>query len=508
VVPSGALTTQPAAVTSSAQMLFLADGFTTTLNSSQIVTAYTPALLLYAATDSSNNIHVYELDLALGTQPTATQIGSLSLPLQAGAAIDTVICDSNYALTDFLQPDTVFVVLHVAGPAGCGTTGDQWMVVHAGDAESTSPVSVPIATTQFTPLYAPTGSLTGLVLRDPNTQNVFLYGDDSFSQPTAAIPNGGVSAMTIIFDNKVNGKESFIGTELFLSATINSVDYLYQLPYNATTAMQVYTATGTLTTGVADDTNLYFSDVQVTTSTTQGIWQVPLAGGAATLLYTYAVPATGVPYELVGSNNSVLVLVTNSTNGSTGATTGSLATLPVGVASVAVAPLGSALNGLTSAFVLPTTPGTRSSDLVFADAVNTGPSASYMYSSLLLTPGNVIKQAALPNSYFLTDSNGAVAGAVLQLTGINPAVAGMGGGPVNALELSTLTLTPLKSSANATYTLPNGFDPLLAGLSNAIGAGQASPHSPTTGNTLGLAYDLSKSLIAPISILNSNVALF
>jgi hypothetical protein len=292
---------------------------------------------------------------------------------------------------------------------------------------------------------------------------------------------------------------------------INSINYLYRLPYTATTATLVYTASGTLGAGgVADDNNLYFSDVTTTTSASQAIWQAPLTGSspAPLLLYTYPVPATGSPYELVGSDNANLVLLTNTTNSSTGVITGALATVPVGSASVNTAPLGPSLNALVTAFILPVTPGTRSSDLVFAGAVNVAAGAPYVYSSEVVTPENVVEQAQLPNSYYLTNGIGSLAGKVLQLTAINSAVPGLGGGHVNAVTLSTLAVTPLKVPGGGVYTLPAGVDPYFQGLSNTIGSGDLTAQAPTTGNGVGLAYDLSSSLIVPIGIAATDVASF
>ena len=149
VIPSNALTSAPVCVTTSAKTKFLAASFTTTISASHIVTAYSPAQYLYAAADSSNNIHIYKLDLALGTTPTPTQLSALSLPLSPGAAIDTVICDSNRP--HLLTPTSLFVVLHIAGAAGCGTADDVWMEVHSTDTVTASPPNPPIASTQFTP---------------------------------------------------------------------------------------------------------------------------------------------------------------------------------------------------------------------------------------------------------------------------------------------------------------------------------------------------------------------
>jgi hypothetical protein len=515
VIPSNALTAAPAYVTTSASTKFLAAAFNITLNSSRIVTAYSPGLYLYTATDSSNNIHIYKLDLALGTQPTPIQIGTLSLPLPAGAAIDTVICDSNFAYTNLATPTSLFVVLHVAGGAGCGTAGDTWLLVHASDGPTTAPTSVPISNAQFTPLYSPLGALTGLVLLDPNTHSLFLYPDNTFSAPVSAVAGGGITSSTTVYDNLPSPDEAFVGTNLFLALQINSVNYLYRLSYADTAAVLVYTATGTLSAGgVADDSNLYFSDVLTTTAVSQGIWQVALptngtgASAMPTLLYTYAVPATGNPYQLLGSDDTNLVLLTNNTNSSTNVITGALATIPVGLASTATVPLGPSLNGLATGFILPATPGTRASDLVFIGAVNVAPGAAYVYSSAVVTPENVVKQAQLPNSYFLTNGLGALSGKILQLTGINPGVPGLGGGQVNAVALSTLDVTPLKAPGGGVYTLPAGVDPFFEGLSNTIGSGDITAQAPTTGNGTGLAYDLSQSLIVPIGIANTDVSHF
>jgi hypothetical protein len=502
------LSTAPTYVSSSAQTQFLATGSNTTANAQGVVTADSPSTYLFAATDGSGNLHIYSLNLASSTLPTATQVSSLSLPLAASAAVNTVICDSSSAFTNLLQPTTLFVVLHIAGTTGCGTTGDTWKVVHYTDAATTAPTVVGIKTTQITPLYASTGDLSGLALLDPVSSNLYVYANDSFTAPATAIAGGGISVVTTLDDARVGAGDAFIGSTLFLSVTISGKNYLYRLPYNATTATREYTATGTLSGGAQDDTNLYFTDIVTASTITQTIWQLPLAGGATTELYSYPVPGGGEAYELIGSNNSLLVMMTNSTNSTTAAVTTTLATLPIGQLSPNTRTLES-LGGFVTAFMLPTTPGTRSTDLVFASAEDISTGAAYLFASVVLEPGGTVRQALTSNTYFLgSGSTSTLSGSVLQVTDINNVDVGMGGGPINAVSLATLSPTALKTSGGTAYTVPNGSDPTTTGVSNVIGAGVAFPQAGASGNAIGLVYDLSTDLILPVSISDTNVTLF
>ena len=201
VIPSNALTTAPAYVTTSANAMSLASGRSITVNASNVVTAYSPATLMYAATDTNNNIHVYGLNLLAAQTPAATQISSLSLPLAAGAALNTVICDSHGSSSNLLQPTTLFVVLHIAGTMGCNTKGDVWEVVHYTDSSATAPTVVSITTTDILELYAPSGALAGLLLLDPASNNLYVYADDNFTAPATAIAGGGIAAVGTVYSN-------------------------------------------------------------------------------------------------------------------------------------------------------------------------------------------------------------------------------------------------------------------------------------------------------------------
>jgi hypothetical protein len=120
-----------------------------------------------------------------------------------------------------------------------------------------------------------------------------------------------------------------------------------------------------------------------------------------------------------------------------------------------------------------------------------------------------VRQALTSNTYFLgSGSTSTLSGSVLQVTDINNVDVGMGGGPINAVSLATLSPTALKTSGGTAYTVPNGSDPTTTGVSNVIGAGVAFPQAGASGNAIGLVYDLSTDLILPVSISDTNVTLF
>jgi hypothetical protein len=502
VSPSNALTTTPAYVTASASTMALSSGENVTVNGSNVVTAYSPATLMFAATDTGNNIHVYGLDLLAPSTPTATQLSSLSLPLAAGAALNTVICDFHGSAANLRQPASVFVVLHIAGTTGCNTTGDVWEVVHYTDSSATAPTVVSITTTGIQELYAPSGALAELVLLDLASSNLYVYADDSFTAPATAISGGGIEYIGSVYSNNnvAASGTAFTGTVLFLAVTkTSSTTSLYRLPYTSTAATIEYTEVGTtplLLSSFSDSTNIYFAE----NGNPQLIFQEPLAGGAPTELYSYAVPSGHGPYLLVGSNGSLLVMLANNkVNGFRLVPTG-VATLPVGTLSAKATPLGGN-SGNDGVFMVETAPGTPETALVFVNTVEEcgfpGPvcESPPSYLSEVLTPSGTVKSGAGSGS-FIHDGTSPVSGYVLQV-----------GAPaqgetwtLSALNLQTLSSTTLQTPAGAAFTVGDGDSPQFTGLSNSIGAGAV------TGQ--GLAYDLSKNLIVPIVITNTDVAPF
>jgi hypothetical protein len=509
VVPSNSPGTAPAFVNRGAQTLFLAYGLTATLNGNNVVTGYTPSTYLFAATDGNNNVHVYGLDLTMAAAPAAAQVSSLSVALPGGVAIDQLICDSQAGFGNALQPTTLFVVLHFRGATGCNTSGDTWQVVHYTDATAAAPLTVAINSSQFTALYGPSGALSGLLLLDPLNHNLYEYADGTFTAPTVAIAGGGISAASTLYSSSIGGSQAFAGSTVFLSATVNATDLLYRVSYNSPATL-VYTANGTLDPhAVHDDGNLYFSDVLVGTSTTtQGIWQVPLAGGSPTQLFNTTVPANTLPAQLVGANDSLLVAVSAARNPATQLLTDTIETLAVNGPNATAQPLGPTLNGQVSGFMLPATAGMTSSDLVFVNTDNPVAGGSYTFASEVLDPSGTSLQSVTPNSYFLEAATSPLSGAVLQLTGINSSVAGLGGGQIQAVSVSGLHATVLKAAGSGNYTLPLGDDPVLVGVSAQLAAGTAEPQAPADGNAAGLFIDLDSDIITSISLPNTAVALF
>jgi hypothetical protein len=498
-------------VSTSTATLFLGYGQQITLNGSNDVTAYSPATYMYAAIDTSNNIHVYGLNLTSTTTPSATQIGSLSLPLTAGAAVDTVICDSREASTNLFDASTVFVVLHIAGSTGCNTTGDVWEVVHYTDASSTAPTVVAIKSTFFTPLYDSTGALTGLELFDATSGNLYLYASDTFTSPTTLVA-GVTAASTVLNAESVNGG-AFTGNELFLSVTTAAGNYLYRLVHGATTATREYTATGTLTgVGVGDGVNLYFNDTVTAATSTTTFWAEPVAGGTPTELYTVSYPA-GVSYDLLGANTSVLVFYSSTVSGSGISST--LLNVPVSTLSATATTIGGPYAGSISSsnsFLQPVTGGDPSTDLVFLNVLNAtsggGGGTTISYSSEVLTPTGTVKKALTSNSAFIFNATSILSGSALQITGITDTNGGYGGGTFNAVNVATLASIALTTTGGAAYTVPAGFVSGFAQLSDTIGAGLFAPAGGSSAASMGGAFDLSKDLIVPISLTNTNVTLF
>jgi hypothetical protein len=269
VVPSQSPDTTAAFVRSSPVQI-VAEARNITVNSNGVVTASWPGTLMYVAADSSNAVHVYGLDLSnTTTTPAAAQIGNLSVPLAANAALSTLICPDSSTLsaaTNILDPTTLFVVLHIAGTSGCNGSGDTWEVVHYGDSATTAPVAVTSVTSNsvtpayFKALYQPSGPLAGLVALDPGTSKLQLYADSTFASPTTLISN--VTAIADLYNsNSLTNGTALAGTTLFFAPTTGSTQSVYRLTYAATTATQIYSAQGALSAhAVADNDNLYFTD--------------------------------------------------------------------------------------------------------------------------------------------------------------------------------------------------------------------------------------------------------
>ena len=156
-------------------------------NSSSTSTAsVAPAVLIYAATGSDGNTHVYGLDLTdTSAPPVPTQITNLSVPPSEH------ICSGGQVESNGTMPDTLAVVIYVTpGAAGaqpgtvgyCGVPPGTYELAHYTDGPSVTPTVLDIpggsstfaaleSDIGFTGLYESTGELGGIVLWDAATRD-------------------------------------------------------------------------------------------------------------------------------------------------------------------------------------------------------------------------------------------------------------------------------------------------------------------------------------------------
>ena len=519
VIPSNDLSATPIFVTKTAAGNQAVDvvGFSknTTLNSSNVVTSTSPYALLYLAVGSDGNAHLYAVNLSdVSVAPSATQVSSLSL-----SSLADVCSIVGSAQTNLYDPTTLFVVLrtNAAGSSSCGKGGDVYQVVHYSDSSTTVPtvVDINIQTAApgslFTALYQTSGALGGMVLLD-STGDLDFYTSDTFTSPTV-LTSGVTSAFDLVDDSSVNSSGYLGAGTAFLAVTTGSGSSVWRVPSSGA-ASTIFSASGILSvTGVADTQNVYFTDT-VTPGGTERIYQEAISGGTPLELYSATV-APGEIYFLVGSNGKSLVL-TSTTVASTGtvptigSTSSSVLTLPVGSAATPTVIAGP-FSGMVSAAMCPATFGNVASDdllLNVTQTVTSGSTTTYSYSTEVLTPSGAVAQATLADSAFpgLPGCTGNF-GTVLQVRGITDTNGGYGGATVSAFDLGTSSVTALSTtSGSGTYTVAAGDVAEGSFLSDDIGSGFVGPYSQPGSTSSGLAFDIAKTLIVPVTVQDSNVS--
>jgi hypothetical protein len=459
-----------------------------------------PAVMMYAAIGTDGMVHLYGLKLTdTSTVPTAKQIGTLSLAALAD------ICDSNQAETNLTDPTTLLVALHIAGPSGCGKGGDIYEVVHFSDAVGTAPAVVSISSTQFTALYQGTGALGGLVLLDPVSQNLYFFSGASFTAPVSL--QTGVTQSIGLY-NAIVKDASLFGSNIFFVKIIKAAGASLYSVNAAGVATHVHD--GAVGGAVADDNNLYFTDVSSTTTTT--IFQTALSGAGAPLaLYSGSYVPDSSGYGLIGSNNSVLVLQNYSGQGGVTPSV-TLLTVPVGKTSATAITLGGPYNGsILSAFMTAPTANNTPGDAVFVSIVNPA-GGSTSYSSVVLSPAGSVLQPLEANSLYEPLGPSQISsqqfGSVMQIQDITDTNGGYGGGVLFNVAVSSLTKTGIKTTGGTPYAVPSGYIGFFEGFSSdtiAIGGFQSLN---TGAPAAGAAVDLSKNIAQQIDLTNSDVTPF
>jgi hypothetical protein len=485
------------------------------------VLTYSPQLMMYADTASTGITKIFGLTLA-GTSsvPTPTQIGSLALPSTQ------VICPgSSSAETDISEATSLFVVIEVGTATQCDEAGGTYEVVHYQDSSTTAPVVVNLNTTTTNTVYQ-NGNLTGLLVFDSATNSLDLYADDTFTSPTkeiSGLQNG--SYVSGVLD------EATLSTSgVFYSATTTGgVTDLYRIDGSTLAATLIQNLmTGTVSTAVQDDTNLYYMVLTSgASSTTATFNQVALTGGTPKLLYTSPpfVPegAAGLAgYQLIGSNDSVVAFEFYSeplTGGSLDPTkaTATLYTVPVGETTTTPTTLANYPAGdlLTNVFLSAPSGSGLSASVLFvtvrkASGSISAPTIAYSAVSIPLNGGTA--PAPIANSAYeqLAVVSPRLTYNVWQVIGITDTNGGWGGSTAYSVNVSTLVDTPFTTTGGADYVFGKGFSGGFAAISSpniAIGILENSS-AVSGGATLvedGAAVDLTTNFLYPVVLTNTYV---
>ena len=269
-------------------------------------------------------------------------------------------------------------------------------------------------------------------------------------------------------------------------------------------------------TGVADLNNVYFTDTVgpslAASSSTQSIYQEAIGGG--TPLELYSTSSTVVPtlYFLVGSNDTSLVM-TSSTASTTGGPSTSVRTLSVGTPATPI-PVAGPFSGMVFAAMCPATFGdVGSDDLLLNVTLTQGPitaPTSTTYSSEVLTPSGVVKQAALPNSVFPgLPMCGGSSESVLQVRGITDTNGGYGGGTVNVFNFSSFSATALGTTTGSGSYHRARRRPIAGDFPchGAVGLGGVGPIPPSSGRHILVLHSTCPEawIVYQVSVSNSDV---
>jgi hypothetical protein len=520
VIPSDKITTSPAPTWITTDPVKLhAIGVDFVFGSGGLAT-YVPKLIVYSDTDSGGNTKVYGLDISDTTKaPTPVQISNLALDSTQE------ICSGTQGQTSLSDPTSVFVVFDIAATNECGLGSDTFEVIHYKDSPSTAPVTVSLTTNQFDALYT-SGTLSGLVVLDSTSGDVSLYADDTFTSPKTLF-TGVTSAFSIsngAVKGAYNSETSDLFYNVFTAPTMQnpSGSTLYLIDSAGDTTQIFQGPIGSTTT---DDTNLYFVSQTTGTGSTATIYQVPLSGGTPSVLFVGpATITTGTPsttytlyYGLVGTNDSVLIYsVTYGNLESSESTT--LYNIPIGPKTTTPTTIATYPNTGVAAFLGTPSGDTASSDVLFLtiQAITvTKTGLSYGWSSIAFPAGGPYTGTPLANSAYedLGILSTQLSGTTWRVKGISETTGGLGGGTVYLTDVGTLADTVVTTTGGGNYSIPlatnstEGYIGVLLGLSNyGIAVGDLiNVGGDTGGLDIGLAVDVTKNFLDPITLANTDV---
>jgi hypothetical protein len=505
------ITTQPVQPLGFAEQ-FAAGGYRGTLLAGNLVAATDPTiqLMFYAAMGADGKVHVYGLNLSqAGTTPVPAQVSNLSLTALAA------ICGGQVIQTSLNTATAAGLLIKIAGPEGCAG-GYGYEYLKYGDSATTTPLAVSLPPDTFvTPLYAYGGALTGVLTETftdstASTANVSFYAGDTFTSPelilsntpffaaSTAVVSNGATASPAYVNIVVTGSSANNASTLYAVSAQGAVSKLASIP-GLTEPFSTYSVT-------FDDDNLY---VTTASGATTSVYQLSLSlAGTPQLLYG----GTGLPAaNLLGANDSELVIQSGEA--------GSVYSLPVGKTSRAPTMIAGPFGQSPAAgvCVVAASPASAAGAQVFINEL-TGNYGLGIYtdSSLVMTPSGTVTQPLAANTTYEAAGSGYTgvpptfglhSGVMIQVSGITDTGVGQGGGHFNTVNVSTMASTPLVLPGGAVYTIPTGqgFVAPFYAITSTIAAGSLET-SVEPDSEIGLLADLSRHLIVPISIANTDVS--
>jgi hypothetical protein len=525
----GSTAPAPAWITESAPTV-LGAAFAGFVSGSTPPASATPATMIYAATGSDGNQHLYGLDLAnasgSATAPKPVQITSLSVPSSQ------TLCTGGQLQTTLTTPTTLAVVVYVATPetgAKPGTDGyctgvpnGKYYLVKYEESDTTAPtvIDIPGGTStypalmndgNFDPLNVNNGNLGGLLYWDSATQDENLYLDTNFTDAETLLHDiAGPPVACVEAPAVANGARNYLGGSSL--ATANTSDGFKS--YQFVASGEIFEFYDGLAAGcITDPDNLYFIGTR-NGSSTSSLYKAPLTSitSPKTLLASFT-STESEGYSLIGANGSVVVFQKYSVS-SAGAISTTVQTVPVDVTSSKATSIGGPYSGaLMTGFLAPAGGGSITGlDWLLLTNRNETTSSSTVkvtYTSEALDP-NGSGSVMTPPADTVFESFGVfsteLGGNVLEITGITDTDGGFGGASLDLVAVGAATApVKLTLSGGSAYKVPAGYE---IGVNGFFGTNIAAGglFSLKGAPAMAVALDVSKHILVPFSFTNTNVA--
>lgn len=501
-LPSTTLTYPPVLVANQPPILPLGYAQQLTVTAPGAVTAGNPTKFIYMAAGQ-----IWALELTPASTLVPVQVGNFPANLWASACASpnsqgqsggaNLSCEAAFGYQNLADPNSAFFILAFAGKtAGAAQQG---VLVHLTDTPTTPPINLPCLGSYsqrngIQPLYTTNGLLAGLVANDCSG-NLNWYSDLTFTNPKQLLQGAtvlaymqapSVSSITLI---SAQPSFAFADTSIPNPATNGNSRTLFRIDSTGSISAGLYDFNPDFVNQIqywTDSTNLYFADGSLNNYSYDLLLQAPLDGSAAaTVVASPAQTAGGLLDGQVGFAGGQWVFFTGT----------SIYTTPVNGAwnpTVIAQNLGLASGNLALVFV-------SGSNIYLDTLLSTGPPTSMVFAG----DGSVISPPT-PNREFNAPTTSA--SAIWELTPSGTLYM------VNANSSLSSPLGPLLT--------PNGT-PLVVPFDTNYGSPSLSLGAPTVFTTnIGIvsengvpyrvlyAYDLSRSLIAPISFSGSLVLPF